>query len=359
MKVTLDTNILVQDFWMDGPHSRVFLNELNIIPATLHISQVVIDETVNKYREFLSEKVEELEKINLDVFRMLKREPSIPSINIEEATREYENFLIEKLKSVKVQILPYPKVEHKDVVKRILERKRPFKKGDSGYRDYLIWETIKQLELWGTEQIVFITNNIKDFGEAGYLSEEFTDKRTRNKNFKIVVTVTKFNDEFILPRLRKMEELKLQLNKGQAQNFNFKQWLDKEFLELLKDAELEEVLVGFPYGVGSVRVSEILMFDDYTINDVSEMESGEKFVHFSIKCQVDASVDIDWSDYINHKEVRDYYGDSEEEFSSSWGRTSERLLVNGFLILDRTNQEVNSVEITLIDGPHGSIEMGI
>ncbi len=359
MKVSLDTNILVQDFWLDSPHSRVLLDELNIIPATLHIPEVVIDETINKYREFLTEKIEEQKKITADISRLLNKETNTKSIDIVQATKDYEKFLLKKLKSINAQILPYPKVEHKEVVKRVLERRRPFKKGDSGYRDYLIWETIKNLELWGTEQIVFITNNIKDFGDSGYLSEEFTDKRTGNKNFKIVVAVSKFNDEYILPRLKKLDKLKLQLSKGQAENFNFKEWLDTEFVEFIEETELEEVLTGFPYGVGKVKVVEILMYDDYKIEDVSEMVSGEKFIHFTIECLVNASVDIEWEDYINHKEVREFYGDTKEEFGSSYSMVSEKIEVRGFLILDKNNKEVSSLEITLLEGPKGSIEMGV
>lgn len=359
MKITLDTNILVQDFWFDSPHSRVFFDQLNIIPATLHIPEVVIDETINKYREFLTEKVDKQRRVNSDIERLLKREMASSQINIKNATTHYESFLRKRLKDLGVEVLPYPTVDHKNVVARILDRRRPFKKGDTGYRDYLIWETIRTLELWGTEQIVFITNNTKDFGEDGYLSEEFTDKTTGNKNFQIVTAVSKFNDEYILPRLKKLDELKLQLTKGEVKDFNFKLWLETEFIELLKDTELEEVLIGFPYGVGSVRVKEILIFDDYTVENVSAMESGEKLVHFSIKCMVNASVDIDWEDYINHKEVRLYHGETNEEFDSSYGMTSEKIKVAGYLILDKQNQEVDSVEITLIDGPHGSIEMAI
>ena len=80
-------------------------------------------------------------------------------------------------------------------MKSILERHKPFKKGDAGYRDYLIWQTIKRLETWGTEEIVFITNNTKYFGENGYLSDDFTDKTTGNKNFQISIAVSKFNED--------------------------------------------------------------------------------------------------------------------------------------------------------------------
>ena len=67
MKIALDTNIFVQDFWLETPHSRVFFDELNLIPASLHIPEIVIVETVNKYREFLDEKFAEQKKINLEL----------------------------------------------------------------------------------------------------------------------------------------------------------------------------------------------------------------------------------------------------------------------------------------------------
>lgn len=359
MKIALDTNILVQDFWFDSPHSKVFLEELNIIPATLHIPEVVVDETVNKYKEFLNEKAAERKKINADVSRLLKKSLPEIAIDFDQAGKDYEIFLKQKLQEVNAQILQYPKVDHKDVVKHILDRRRPFKKGDAGYRDFLIWQTIKRLEAWGTEEIVFITNNTKDFGESGFISEEFTDKTTKNKNFKISVAVSKFNDEYILPRLRKLDELKLQLLKGQVQSFDFKKWLDNEFTEFIKEVDLEEVLAGFPNGVGRVKASEILFYDDYKIGDVSQLHSGEKLVQFSVKCKIDAHVDITWQDYINHEEVRKYYSDSTEEFSYITGMTSGKIEVEGYLILDKHNEEVNEFEITLLEGPEGSIEMGI
>jgi predicted nucleic acid-binding protein len=359
MKVTLDTNILVQDFWFESPQSKIFFDELNIIPATLHIPEIVIDETVNKYREFLTEKILEQKKINSELSKLLNAETINSSIDIKLATDKYKEFILDKFNKVNAQILPYPQIEHKDVVKRILERHRPFKKGDAGYRDFLIWQTIRKLEIWGTEEIVFITNNTKDFGESGFLSDEFVDKPTGNKNFKISVAISKFNDEYVLPRLKRLDELKFQLNKGQVNKFNFKHWLDTEFIESIKEIEFEEVLTGFPYGVGRVRANEILIYDDFKITEVNELNSGEKLVHFNVKCKISASVDISWDDFINHKEVREYYGDNNDEFSFLSGADSGNIEVEGYLILNSDNEEVNEFEITLLEGPGGSIEMGI
>ena len=360
MKVTIDTNIIVQDFWLDSPHSRVFLKELKVIPATLHISQIVLDEAVNKYKEILTEKVNDLKKANADLGRILRQESQVSLIDIDKATEVYGEFLKDKLlKELSAQILPYPNITHEKVVKYILERRRPFKKGDAGYRDFLIWQSIKKLEIWGTEEIVFITNNTKDFGDDGLLSDEFIDKATGNKNFRISNSVFKFNEEFILPRLTKLNELKNQLEKGQVKFFNFKNWLDTDFIDFLKEVEFEEILMGFPYGVGSVKATEIVLYDDFKIRDVSQLNSGEKLVYFAVKCKINASVDIDWEDYVSHEEVREYYGETKEEFGSSSGMTSETIEVEGYLILDSEKEEVDSLEITLLEGPKGSIEMGV
>lgn len=359
MRITLDTNILVQDFWFESPHSKVFFNELGIIPATLYIPEIVIDETVNKYSEFLVEKIEEQKKVNLEVSKLIMKEIKNTSIDISQAKEDYKNFLINKLKEAKAHILPYPKIEHREVVKKILERRKPFKKGDAGYRDFLIWQTIKNLETWGTEEIVFITNNTKDFGESGFISDEFTDKITTNKNFKISVAISKFNDEYIIPRLGKLAELKTQLSKGQVQNFDFKKWLNTEFYDFIKETQFEEVLTGFPYDVGRVKAREILFFDDYKIGEVSQLNSGEKLVHFNVKCKINANVEISWLDYIKHEEVREYVGENKDSFGWLNGMDSGDIEVEGHLILSKENEEVNEYEITSLTGPRGSIEMGI
>lgn len=354
MKVTLDTNILVQDFWFNSTYLKVFLDELNIIPATLHIPEIVIDETVNKYRENLTEKVAELNKTNSTISKLLNKEVAYKPIDIIKATKNYEKFLMNKLKEVKAQILPYPEVPHKYIVKSILERRRPFKKGDAGYRDFLIWQTIKKLEAWGTEEIVFLTHNTKDFGESGFLSDEYTDKTTGNKNFKISTAVSTFNDEYILPRLKKLEELKKQLIKGQVKNFNFKKWLDTDFVKLIKERNLDILLTGFPVGVGMTQITEVIFYDDFKVEEVNQLDSGEKLVHFSVKCKVNASIHIDWDDYIEYKEVREYYGEVDEAFSYSYGMASEEINVEGYLILDKQNEEVNNIEIKKIEGPYGT-----
>lgn len=357
MKVAIDTNIIVQDFWLDSPNSKVFFEGLTLVPAVLYIPEVVIDETVNKYKERLYEKNNTLKQIRKDVNDLLRFEIKDNSFNVTNMTERYKKALLDNIHRNNARIISYPETEHKVIVEKILDRRKPFKKGDAGYRDYLIWEGIRNLELWGTEEIVFITNNVNDFGPGPYLPEEFSDKKTNSKNIKICISISKFNEEFIIPRLKNLTELQSKLLEGQVENFSFKKWIDENLLDILKKCDLEEVIVGFPFGVGIVRANEIIIYNDYRIEQLKELESGDKLLSFSIELKLQASVDVDWEDYSSHKEVREYFGHNSEEFSVLSRESAENIKVRGYLILNKEKLDVMSYEITLIDGPYGSIDM--
>lgn len=356
MEVTIDTNIFVSDFNLDSPHARVFIDGLTLVPAKLHISEIVLDETINKFRETLEQKAKQLNELQNEVNRLLRRSNTLDMVHTHREIAAYEKNLRDKLENIGANILPYPKSTHKEIVGKILQRRKPFKSGDAGYRDFLVWDSIRRLETYGAEEIVFITNNTRDFGTGPYLPDDFVEKRTKNKNFKIVLSLSKFNEEYILPRLKKLELLKGKLQEEKIENFDFKEWLNKHLLTLLADFDLEDVIVGFPNGVGNVKVTNIVLFNDYKIEMVKELESGDKLLSYFVNLTVEASVSIDWDDFENYNQVREYFGETDEFFSLD-SSTNAALKIRGNLILHKDKLDVISEEITFIDGPYASIDM--
>ena len=356
MIVVLDTNIIVHDFWFNSTNCKTFINGIELVPLNLQIPELVIDETINKYREILNEKWNELSQSIEYMKRLIHSNSYLKGyeINKEKMTDGYKDFLNKFLSFLNCKILSYPKIEHKDVVKSILERKKPFRKGDSGYRDYLILQSILELELYGTEQIIFITENKKDFGE-GFLSDEFTDKRTWNKNIRVINSIKNFNDEFIIPNLKKFEDINATIKEYGLESFNFKKWFSKNFKLMLPYFDLEEVLVGFPYGVGRVTVEDIQLFKDFQIKEINEFENGEFLISFSVDLTVEVAVSLDWDDYENHEEVRDYIGENEDKFSFWDTMSNENITVRGQIIFDNARKEIKSADLTEIESFHGSI----
>ncbi len=353
MYVVLDTNILVQDFWLKSASSVIFFNALNLVPAKLLIPEIVLHETINKYKENLIQLVEQNLKTQNELSNHLKDDFRLPPIDIKISTEAYEKYLRSTLQNYNAIILAYPTIDHKDVVKSILERQKPFRKGDSGYRDFLIWQILKRLEVHGTEELVFLTNNIRDFGEHGYLSEEFKDKWTRNKNYKICIAVSKFNDEYVLPKLKHIEKLKEQLILGTSEQFDIKKWIEKSFFATLKNIDFGEIVTGFPNHVGEVRAHDILGYEKFDISDVKALEGQLKLIQFFVICKVNFSIEISAEDYENNKEVQEFINEDIEGIDYTYTMTAAFLEVKLNIILEEPGSEPNDVQIVSIKGPKG------
>jgi hypothetical protein len=84
-----------------------------------------------------------------------------PEVNL--ALRAYEAQLRRKLQLFNVVFLPMPADTHEQVLERALQRKKPFAKNKDGYRDTLVWLTLKARIRAHPGEYVFITNNTKDF----------------------------------------------------------------------------------------------------------------------------------------------------------------------------------------------------
>lgn len=355
MNVTIDTNIIFQDFNLNSLHFKVFLEHLDTIPATLHISEVVIDEVVNKYRENLLKSITEIERSESSLRKLgIELEVKLPEIN--KTVQNYRKSLLEKLKVYNVEILKYPEPPHNIIFQRIFEKKLPFRGGEKGYRDFLIWESIKKLVLWGHEQVIFLTNNTTDFGSGKNVSEEYKDRFSRPENFRIITSISKFNEEFIIPKRTKLDELREKLQKNQIKNFEIKNWINNRLIDLMRDLELEDVLMGFPLGAGSIWATEIIEIHEFDVQSVREIRNNEKLIRFQVSLKVAISVDIDWEDYLKYEEIREYIGEVYGEFSSSSGYSDVDIVVHGFVVID-SNSELINEELVRIDGPYGTYEI--
>ncbi len=354
MIVVIDTNIFVQDFWMQGTFFKVFLDELQVIPAKVYIPEVVVDEVINKYNEKLTEIYNQRTRADLEISKFLNKVPTIANFNIEQYTEIYKFFLIKKLKQIKAKILPYPQIDHKKIVKKIFEKKKPFKKGDAGYRDFLIWETIRYLDLNGTEQISFITNNSKDFGQGLLLKENFTDKITTKHNMTVFPSLNNFNEVYIMPSLRKLDVINEKVSK-KIDKFNFLEFLNNTLLGLLKDYDNTSLYTPYPDNTGSVSLNEIILFKDYQILEVNELTVEGMYLKFEVECDIEITVNLDWDDYCRSEIVRRELGEDTEPFTFISWNDKVPIKVKGLLTLEKDTFKVSSETITYIETEYNVI----
>jgi PIN domain len=151
----------MKDWFWSGAGFHTLRAACSILQGTLALPEVVIDELLPNYREALTKALHGL--------RQVIREPLDLSERIELEYQKYLSFLGEQKQLI--TILPYPRVPHKEIVHRIYMEKRPFRKVEKGYKDYLIWRSITELlEGEGAAdpslKVVFISANTNDFARA-------------------------------------------------------------------------------------------------------------------------------------------------------------------------------------------------
>lgn len=171
MRVFVDSNQFIADFAMAGAPFRYLLHFLSNSGSTLLLSRLVIEEVENKYAaEALKalgdaeRSMQRLQQLGLTPSTgLLKSAPSVPPLNLEERIRKHVDG---------IEIVEYATVQHANVVQRALQRRKPFdSEGDVGYRDCLLWLSLLQHlsggANGGSEEVMFISNNWRDFYETG------------------------------------------------------------------------------------------------------------------------------------------------------------------------------------------------
>ena len=359
MKLVLDSNIFCQDYRLGSTNFRLLREGLHLIPADLKVPEVVIDEVTNRFRETLEETVIAAEKSDAALNRLLPpaSRPQSRKIVVAQETEGYRGWLLAALSDLGAEILPYPDVPHKKVVERDLQRRRPFKRDGSGYRDFLIWESIRKLMHWGTERVIVVTGNLTDFADGQNVAKDLQDDILNPQRLELFPGLKLFNEKLVLPRLTMMDDLKARLQSEVGSSFDIARWLRDRLVDLLQDEELGPIVVGFPDGVGRVRANGISAFGAIEVNDVRKLSKHERLVRITVKADIEFNVDVDWDDYTNHDEVRDWVGDDSEPFSWSSSQHVEKMKIGISLVLDSKGEKLISDEIGSIDGPCGEIEL--
>lgn len=357
MKIVLDTNVLCQDYFLKSPQAQLLLENHKVINGNIIVPQVVVDETINRYKEDLQDAVEKATKTNRVLQRLLGTDENI-DVDIEQKVATMSDELTTKFNQHKVEILPYPKVSHEEIVARDLSRKKPFQRDGKGYRDTLIWENIKSLYGWGIDDLVFISNNPKDFGAGPSFDAELESEIKSPKRLKIVRTLKEFNDIYLAPKLAPIVSAEKYLGETSLDKFNLKSWLTVELPHAVLYEDFNFPLAGFPDSVGSAYITKILSFKDVSIREIRELEDT-LLLRINTTIEADCSASTDFEDYSSSSEVREFFGDDENEYFSDMSTSFEQSVEFNFdIILDKNTLQVDASEITYISGDYGDEDWG-
>lgn len=282
MKIVLDTNIIFDNWFLDGPNFKVVEQLIKLGVCELVIPQIVIFEVKNKYREELKKNTAVIGHLNT----LLPIDKRIAHLNIDELCNNYEAYLTKKLRELKAEIPSYSDIPQDDIVARLFQRRKPFNKvktSDRGYRDALLWEVILRNVVKKGDTTFLITNNVNDFAEDDKPDQLHEDLREDLKNIGLdntaVCLCSNLTEWVSVEGTKYLETAALaeDLKDGQCEGFSLQTWFisqRQEFIDALNEKvgdilsswpELEDPSVTYIEDPQSVSVREALMIDKDTI----------------------------------------------------------------------------------------------
>lgn len=355
--IIIDTNVVHLDYTLSKPRITALCSTCASLDHIVFIPDVVVDELVKQYKEEVCAYAEQFNKV---LNQMNRRGVSVPATPLDKQalTSKYETTLRAKIASLGIRIIGYPKTAHKDIVARELCKRKPFKDSSKGYRDSLIWESIKEhcKSINKSIEVIFLSENSDDFAGKDKLTfhqdllEDIDAIGIDRNRIRLVTGVQSFIDNEILGKSKELQELlaELQSTKGIG---------DIDILEEVNNFVNDDLISnyitedyfgdGMTYIPGYYENPELTALDVTSISFDSIREiSGS---HILIKCIVEIETEMDV--YIYHGDLAmiddqsqpyifDY--DWNEHYAAASDSATFRIGLN--IICDKELTEVQSID---------------
>ena len=292
MKIIIDTNIINKDYKLHGKYIVTLSGAAAKLGYDVCVPEVVVDEIVSHYKDEL---LEAHDTYNKGVSKLKKLLPEMPKsiiseLTVEDQLQKFREQYEGELQAKNIKILPYPNVDHKSIVAKELDKKKPFKDSQKGYRDSLIWETVKSelipaKDLFDECQILLLTRNIKDFADASGLHKDLKDELLElgysDNVIELVTDCEKFFKDVIQPEFEELDKIKEALNaKGSYNRISVQddiaQLFDMQLVQHMLD-EIDEygiqvyvpLYCEYPYvefvEEPSVKIESVIRLKDETV----------------------------------------------------------------------------------------------
>ncbi|MBP1672772.1 MAG: hypothetical protein H6Q25_587 [Bacteroidetes bacterium] len=329
MKVVLDSNIIIADFWLVTTNFKLLFESAKKGDVIIYIPEVVLDEVVNKFSKRLEDSVRIIDS-ELNAFKKLTREKEknpLTKAMIDKSVSTYQKHLLKIVKDNSIIVIKYPKTEHKFLANKSINKIKPFNSNEKGYRDCLIWENIKELltdceSAVSQPELVFISNNYKDFATSEYelhpdLISELENEDYDSKSIIVYPSLSEFNDKQTKLFFAQSKSFEKKLKQKELWNFDlhtvitdylFDKYVGSELFESDEEREYDssEPTVNSIYddfeekiiSVKKLNATDFLVDVEFDVNTMidffiekSEYWSMENTKHISIQ-------DSDWNKWV-------------------------------------------------------------
>lgn len=311
MKVVLDANIIIADFWMRSPGFKVLFENAKQGNIELAVPQVVLDEVLNKFEQRLEKSRNDINSENTRFEKLADMNTGISMSDklVAKAKAKYHRHFKKVISDNEITILPYPTTSHAYLAKKAMQGKKPFNSNEKGYRDNPIWENVKSLitasgqEVAATPELIFISNNHNDFAGDNHqlhaeLERELDEEDLRSDSIEIYSSLAAFNDKIAKMFLAQANQFTERLQKNDFDDFDLKTVIDKFLFKDFLYSSLYNYYLFAGYANDSPMVSSF--DDDYIFDSIVARKLNSREFLVDVKMQLETEIDyfIDKSEYL-------------------------------------------------------------
>jgi PIN domain len=294
MKVIFDTCALHDDLAMTGLASQTILSQAKQGKFDLVMPEVVFLEVVNKMGERITQASEKMAR-GASSLKKIGVGTSISSPKDGPLRLQFRTDLRARIEDAG-SFVPIPSLDHATLVERAIAGRKPFRSSGVGYRDALIWQTV--VEEAQADDVVFVSGNSKDFGEAGSLHADLqADLSQSQHQVSLLDSVEDFIEKFV-PAADQAKERASQL----IADSDFRENLEETIGALLGDHEnwpyhsAITMVPGEPPGMLSegphlVGV-EPVCFLSLSVDDAMELDQEQGIAVLTLTAKLETMLDL-------------------------------------------------------------------
>lgn len=245
----IDTNFIHLDYFLRGTFITALARSASKLNHAVYMPQVVFDELCKQYYEEIDKLESSFNSVQKGLYKLTPAKYQSSDFDFQKQKTDYEQILTQRCQDLGIWILDYPDVSHRDMVKRELSKRKPFKDSIKGYRDALIWETVLKAGkgLRKNDTLVLLTNNTDDFAKPKDkanlhpdLLDDCKEKSIPNNKIQLISDFKPFINNEIIPAFDKLndsyDELQKYLSVGNIDLRDVeKKYLDRNSLQHLFD----------------------------------------------------------------------------------------------------------------------------
>ena len=196
MNIFIDTSILYQDPFLKGSYSKELLEVIERKEINVFVSDIVLQELIYNYKkriELINSQLrntfKNIDRLEVNIDTKLQLDKSDSSKRLKKF---YDNLLDN---NNSFQKLNYSNEFLPEIVRRSINRLKPFSENKTELKDALIWLTYsKYVEQYNIDTCIFLSNNTRDFctKTKGGKFEIHDELKKDSDRFKIYTSIKEF-----------------------------------------------------------------------------------------------------------------------------------------------------------------------